>query len=424
MRLEFQYYEVSHVTFGSSTKYDRGTLTIHKQELVDHIAADKRLASVDVEIVSPGSATRISNVLDAIEPRMKVDTGCYFPGMLDDIIRAGGGATNVLRGAAVLEIGSAAGIYGGVLDMTGPGAELSALSKMHNICVIVRPEAGLTVSEFAQALKKASMRASVYVAAATRGATPSSTETFALDLQSVGSTSPAHVLPRIAYLLHLNSVGDLRQPYIYGDNPPRWYPTILHPNEVIDGAIVCGHYNLSVATKNLTYAFLNNPVILELYRRHGTELDFRGVVIAPEPVSLSDMRRTAMVAAGLLKETLGADGVIMTKEAGGHTDVVLMESCEACEKLGVRTVLIDNEWLGPEGTDDIPLIAFSDVADAIVSVGNMEAMVDLPAFDQVVGGDSLPGFDIDLHEAVRIPIMSIPLAISQLGLTHLRTERR
>jgi hypothetical protein len=45
MRLDFHYHEVSQVTFGDLTTYNQGTLTIHRQELVDHIAEDERLGS-------------------------------------------------------------------------------------------------------------------------------------------------------------------------------------------------------------------------------------------------------------------------------------------------------------------------------------------------------------------------------------------
>jgi glycine reductase len=163
---------------------------------------------------------------------------------------------------------------------------------------------------------------------------------------------------------------------------------------------------------------------MELYRRHGTELDFRGVVVAPEPVSLSDMRRTAVMATNALQRVLGAEGVIMTKETGGHTDVVLMESCEACEKAGIRTLLIDNEWLKPDGTGDAPLIAYTPMADAMVSVGNIEAMVNLPAVDVVLGGNQVSGVGDDVHGPIVAPIFAVANGLSQAGLTYLTTERR
>ncbi|MBN1630898.1 MAG: glycine reductase [Thermoleophilia bacterium] len=424
MRLSLQHYAVSKLQFGASTTFREGVLTVDRNELLHELSRDRKLKGIDLEIVSPGTSARISNILDALEPRVKVDSKTYFPGLLSPLVSAGTGLTNVLRGAVVLEIGSAPEFIGGLVDMIGPAAELTPLAKSHNLCVIGHPWPEMGAIEFSKALKKASMQASVYLAAATVGIPPDSVEVLDLDIPACDSESGGDALPKVAYLMHVNSVGDLREPLIYGDNPIRYYPTVLHPNEVIDGAVVSGHYEVGAGFKNFTYALTNNPVVMELYRRHGTELDFRGVVVAPEPVSLTDMRRTAMMAANLLKHVLGAEGVIMTKETGGHTDVVLMESCDACEKAGIRTLLVDNEWLKVDGTGDAPLIAFIDAADAMVSVGNIEAMLDLPAVDTVVGGDRLAGIGDDLHRPVVAPIFAVANGISQVGLTHLTTERR
>ena len=127
-----------------------------------------------------------------------------------------------------------------------------------------------------------------------------------------------------------------------------------------------------------------------------------------------------MLSAGMLKHTLGVDGVIISKEGGGHTDVDLMENCDACEELGVRTVLIDNEWLGPDGAGSLPLLAYSRNADAMVSVGNVDAMVDLPAMGKVIGGTGMRDFAGELGGGVRLPLRFVPNGISQVGLTYLR----
>ena len=250
---------------------------------------------------------------------------------------------------------------------------------------------------------------------------PDAVEFF--DLDEPGEIS--HNLPRVACLLQLHSHGACREPFVYGSNVRHYYPTILHPNEILDGAIVCGHYNLATGLKNSTYTLLNHPLIVGLYRRHGVEIDFRGVVVTPEPTFLADIERTSMMASGLLKNVLGAEGVIITKEGGGHTDVDLMENCNACERIGIETVLIDNEWLSPGGDGEFPLLASSPNADAMISVGNMDAVVGLEPMDRIIGGTKLSGgIDADLREHVMRPIWSIPNAISQAGYTYLSTEAR
>ena len=274
--------------------------------------------------------------------------------------------------------------------------------------------------EYGFALKAAGLKASVYLARATRGLECSETETFSLDQPNENVSA----LPRVGYLFQLHSHGDSREPFIYGENTRRYYPTVLHPNEVLDGAIVCGHYNISAGLKNMTSTFLNHPIILDLYRRHKKDLDFVGVVIANEPVSLKEKERSAVLAAKLIREILGADGVIITKEGGGHTDIDMMQNCEVCEKLGVRTVLIDNEMLSPDGSGVFPLLDFSPMANAIISVGNIDEIVELPEVDRVIGGESMVELSGNLKGGLKIPVRMIPNAISQAGFTRLTTEER
>src|SRR5919109_2429365 len=56
------------------------------------------LAGVEVEIVQPGDAVRITHVLDAVEPRIRPDGRAAFP----TTGRAGEGRTNRLAGVAVV----------------------------------------------------------------------------------------------------------------------------------------------------------------------------------------------------------------------------------------------------------------------------------------------------------------------------------
>jgi len=420
MKLEMNYFDVKEVRFGATTAFSDGILSINKGELIRLLSGDPRIVCEDIAFAHPGERVRISNVLDITEARIKDNDDHYYPGMLGPIYRAGEGRTRVLRGAAVLEIGAMQGFYGGLIDMAGNGAQLTPFSKTINICLLTRPAPGVALADYGHALKRAGLAASVYLAKAARGITPDDVEIFDLPRP----TKDLSALPRVAYLFQLHSHGESREPFVYGENSRRYYPTILHPNEVLDGAIVCGHYNISTSIRNNTYTILNHPVVLGLYRRHGREVDFRGVVISPEPTSLTEITRTSMMAAGLMKNVLGADGVIITKEGGGHTDVDLMENCNACERLGIKTVLIDNEWLGSDGAGEFPLLASSPRADAMVSVGNVDAVVELSAMDRVIGGERLSDFGTSLAGEITIPLRFIPNGISQAGFTYLTMEAR
>lgn len=419
MKLEIQNFEVRNVRFGDKTEYSKGVLSIQKKELLNSISKDKRIKVLDVQVAHPGERRRITNILEISEPRIKDenDDG-YYPGILGRLVKAGQGKTNVLKGSAVFEIGMMPGFYGGVVDMAGEGALLTPYSKTHNICILTEPSSETAQVEYGIALKQAGLKTSVYLAKTARGMIPDKIKVFDLNR----SSKKLEGLPKIGYLFQLHSHGDSREPFIYGENSRRYYPTIFHPNEILDGAIVCGHYNISTSLKNNTFTLLNHPVILDLYERHGKELNFKGVVIAPEPTSLIEIKRTAMLSANLLKNFLDVDGVIITKEGGGHTDVDLIQNCEECERMGIRTVLIDNEWLGSDGAGELPLLAASQNADAMVSVGNMDGIIDLPPMDEIIGGNTMPDLTGDLQGKLSLPVRFIPNAISQAGLTYLTTE--
>ena len=52
-------------------------------------------------------------------------------------------------------------------------------------------------------------------------------------------------------------------------------PWILHPNEVIDGALT-GPYSTAFA---MSCTVGNNPLLMDLYRRHERDWNFLGVIV-------------------------------------------------------------------------------------------------------------------------------------------------
>jgi hypothetical protein len=92
-----------------------------------------------------------------------------------------------------------------------------------------RPD--LSVEEADAAIRLAGLRVAGFLADLTRGQTPAATETFAL-----GPVDPA--LPRVAYIYQIQSDGVLRHTFLYGRDLYRMVPTLVHPNELLDGALV------------------------------------------------------------------------------------------------------------------------------------------------------------------------------------------
>ena len=421
MKLDLGVFKIRGILANTHTFIQDQILHVNLIELKQIIADDQRFSKIEIEIVHPGDSVRVINVLDVIEPRVKVKGGQTFPGWLGKTGVAGIGRTHTLKGVGVIEVGLMKDFYGAILDMKGPGAELTNYSDLHHIVLVTAPAPDINQTEYSHALKTAGLKAATYLAKASLLLDPDELRIY--EIPPLNQSSPKLGLPRIAYL-HITEIHEvLKEPFIYGDNPRRYFPTLLHPNELIDGAIVSCTYDYSPGLKNFTYSFMNNPVMEGFYQKHGRELEFVGVVVANAPLVLADKKRSALMAAKLVKFNLGADGVIITKDGGGHPDIDLMECCEQCELLGVKTCLINSEMLSPDGTGIYSMIAFSKFADCVISVGNVDERVDLPAMERVVGGESM-AIDIQgpFDKAMKIPIRMIPNAISQLGFTKVTTE--
>jgi len=219
-------------------------------------------------------------------------------------------------------------------------------------------------------------------------------------------------LKRIAYIYMLQSQGFLRDTFVYGRSVSELPPATIHPNEIMDGSIVSGNYVIP-SNRNPTYLHLNNPVIRELYLRHGADLLFGGVVICNEQSRLEYKERTAHETVEILQR-LGAQGAIITKEGGGNADADLMLMCRTCESRGIHTVLIGNEGAGKDG-DDPSLADVTPEANAFVTTGNNDETIELGPVERLIGHGPLPGVTEDLEGRLTIPVARINGAANLLG---------
>ena len=179
-------------------------------------------------------------------------------------------------------------------------------------------------------------------------------------------------LPRVAYVYMLQSQGLLHDTYVYGVDAKRIIPTFIYPTEIMDGAVISGNC-VSACDKNTTYHHLNNPVIRELYNRNGKDINFIGVIITNENVTLADKQRSSDYTSKLV-EYIGADGVIITEEGFGNPDTDLIMNCTKLEEKGIKTVIIADEYAGRDGMSQ-SLADASKSADAMVSVGNANELI-------------------------------------------------
>lgn len=383
MRLEVGKVYIRDVQFGDNTQVIGGTLIIDREELCRQAQGDdNRILGVGVELAHPGESTRIMPVKDVIEPRVKVDgPGGVFPGFVSGVQTVGSGRTLALKGCAVVTVSQIIAFQEGIIDMEGPGAELSSFSKLHNIVLLFDFKDDIAPSEKETAVRLAGLRAAAYLGEAAREVSPDEVAGYEAPALSEALTAfPG--LPKVAFVYMLQSQGLLHDTYVYGVDAKTILPSIISPTEAMDGAIVSGNC-VSACDKNTTYHHLNNPVIEELYERHGEELNFVGVVITNENVTLADKERSSDYAAKLVG-MLGVDGAIISEEGFGNPDTDLIMICNKVEQRGIRTVLMTDEFAGRDGASQ-SLVDASKLADAVVSSGNANATITLPPMKRIIG---------------------------------------
>lgn len=367
MKLELEYVDITGVRFGDKTFVEDGVLHINKQEAEAHLLEDDKLAAVSVEIALPDDGTRIVNILDVAQPRCKVTPeGGDFPGFISNIHTAGSGVTRALRGLSVIMTNpeTQRGFMPS-LDMGGTVAKLSKYSVMPTVVVVPAMTPGTDEFEYDFALQRALFRLAVYLAKAGEGQKVAETKVYEHVFKDVPTDS---ALPRIAYFYQMYTPQyDHRgnpEPFFYGTNVKNFIPTILHPNEVLDGGIVG-----FVPVKSLdTYSMQNHATINELYDRHGKDLLFCGMMVSVAHPNSQERDRRAMIAANLAKDILQVDGIVMTKVNGGMVHMDLATTAAACEKRGVKTVM-QNQGLTSPGTKSSNAYFKNDLLTAIQHVG-------------------------------------------------------
>ncbi|MBI4492674.1 MAG: glycine reductase, partial [Chloroflexi bacterium] len=206
---------------------------------------------------------------------------------------------------------------------------------------------------------------------------------------------------------------------VYGESTNGKLPLAMHPNEVLDGALVSGNF-LFGCQRNRTYLYQNSALLEELYALDGRELSLAGVILVPSMChTLPEKERVASFAAKTAM-LLGANAAILTQEGAGHGMVDLMLLCNRCERLGIKTVLMNSENTDAEGTDT-GFIYYVPEADALISTGKTEERIALPAMERVIGGDllDLEGVLQRPEEAFVTSLRPLCCATSQIGANRL-----
>jgi sarcosine reductase len=180
---------------------------------------------------------------------------------------AGSGRTRSLRGVGVLVSNPLTNRkYSALLDMSGLVAEMSRYGKMSHVSIAPTISEGTEERDFEDAVKIAGLKTAVYLARGAEGNPVDDIEVYELDIPNINKKTN---LPRVAYYYQLYSpqhdhIG-ISDPCFYGTDVRNLTPTIIHPNEVLDGGVVGAHTIRALDT----YTIQNPGAIQEVYRRHG-----------------------------------------------------------------------------------------------------------------------------------------------------------
>lgn len=392
MKLDFAMLDIRGMEWGEKTETKGGVLYVNRDEALLACGTHPGAEGFSLHIARPGESVRILPVKMVAEPRCKTsEEGSMFPGVTGEMKQAGIGRTLALKGAAVVvtESGDDELVCrtGGFIDMSGPASECTPYATTFNLVLNARinPQTQKDKTQTADdACRLAGLRLAVYLAEKCAGAEPDRVKTYEL-----GEADPS--LPGVVYVMQLLAQNPIVEDFrVYGELAgTEMLPTILHPNEILDGAVTnfIGSHCTVCSDKQYLYDIQNSPVVEECFWRHGKTLRFLGVVLHNEVVTLSGKLRSSLATAKLAK-MLGADGAILCTEGHGNPDEDIMLNVGNLEAAGIKTVIISDELGGADGKSP-GLADWTPACDAMVSVGNTHQLLAIPEkTDTFIGNEA------------------------------------
>lgn len=387
MRLEMAEFPVRRVRFGAGYRYQDEILEVDQADLCRCVLEDSRIRTARFDVVTPGEAVRVTGIRDVVEPRVKFGGAAQvFPGVLGPVTPVGTGLTHRLSGMAVLATAAYEGTVragtgvqrSAILDMWGRGADASRFSSLTHLVLIMDVREGLGELEAHAAIQKAEFAVARKVAEATRGLTSARTEVYDLSMNA----------QRSRVVLIQGCITQAQQPHsgigYYGLPIRESLPTVIHPNELLDGAVT-PNTTRGIGYYPTTWDWQNHPLAMGLYREHAAgRVSFAGMIL--ERISYETHQAKEVVAhnAAQLARSLGAEAALITWTGSGNAFVEVMLTIRACERLGIKTVLVTYEYGGKEGVDS-PLLFYDTAANAVVSTGSRDRWIELAEPEKIVG---------------------------------------
>jgi glycine reductase len=388
-------------------------LTIDPDIVRRLVLDDPRIADVQLELAHPGESVRVLRALDAIEPLHKPGAAVSaFPGFLGPPRTAGHGLTHRLAGFTVVQVTDfpfpASGVQAfeeGVIEMSGPGAAYSGCADRVNVFLVLTPGRAASNVDYDDAVRRAALRVADHLAALTVGHVPEHVETF----DHGGECAGRH---RVVWVHQVRAQGPMVQSFLYGEQISGMLPTVLDPNELLDGALVGANYK--TGSKTPTYVHTRHPSLLALSARHGRELHVAGVIVARGHHENEFLKERSAHFVAKLATVLRADGALCTYEATGNTHIDFMLTVQALERAGIPAASAVHEYGGPLG-DDPPLVDFVPEAITLASTGGIDRRLSLPAVDRVIGGERLAHRGEPAQGPLDLPIQELFAATATMN---------
>lgn len=388
MRLELADFPVTEIRLEDEFRYDSGALVVDTRELLAIVRRDPRIRDATLAVATPGEKVRITGIRDLVEPRFKVrGSGQIFPGILGPVIPVGEGRTHRLSGMAVMATAEYEGIIragtgvqrSALLDMWGPGAEISRFGSLIHLALVLRLTPGLPELEAHTAIQRAEYEVARRLAQITERLDPQRVDPF--DATAADPTLPRVVLVQccLTESHHVHSGVSY-----YGLSIRESLATVVHPNELMDGAVTPDTTRCGRGYYPTTWDWQNHPLVFGLYEAHAKAINFAGVIL--ERIRFETYHGKEVIAQNTarLVAAMGADGVLITWLGGGNAFVDVMLTVQACEKRGIKAVLVTYELGGKDGVD-APLLHYVPEAASVVSTGSRDRWAELPAAEKVIG---------------------------------------
>jgi glycine reductase len=388
MKLEVAEFPVKRINLGRKFSYRNDTLEVDEPALLEIAGDDPRISDIRLSVAASGDHARVTGIRDIVEPRVKVaGDGAVFPGILGPVSGAGDGRTHRLSGITVL----AAAAYEGtiragttvqrsaILDMSGPGAQYSRFSTLTHLVLSFGIAPGLSELDAHHVIQGAELRVAARIAEVTKELTPERIVTYDLSERKPELPNVVLIQGCITDPQHFHSgVG------YYGMSLRESLATIVHPNEIFDGAITVDTTRSGRGYYPTTWDWQNHPIVLGLCAEHGLSLNFLGVVLQRIRFETAHGKDVGAHNAARLARAFGADGALVTWIGGGNAFVDVMLTVSACEERGIKTTLVTYENGGKQGTDS-PILFYTPDAHAIVSTGTLDRPVTLPPMEKIIG---------------------------------------